>query len=228
MNTISPKPVWLWYHLSGQEEEEEEEKIIITMLHVSPKCKNKHTKYARNYCGIIFQSGWPWKHSEGEREREREREGGGGRERESIPNPAEVFPLLSDASSVFFVHPSPPIVLSSLPALPSPLTTLSLCKTYSMCKTEQKQTTTKNQHSTQFHSNVTVKFPFCPLQHRNGVSNDCTRLSSNRCDFYKMAKAVHGNQLDNHCNQSNTWPSIKLQELYYKYCASKEVAPFLV
>ena len=147
MNTISPKPAWLWYHLSGQEEEEEE-KIIITMLHVSPKCKNKHKKYATNYCGIIFQSGWTWKHSEGVRERER---GGGGREREreSIPNPAEVFPVLSEASSAFFVRPSPPTVLFSLPALPSPLTTLSLCKTYSMWKNAQKQTTTKTKQQQQ-------------------------------------------------------------------------------
>ena len=36
----------------------------------------------------------------------------------------------------------------------------------------------------------------------------------NQCGIYKVVKVVHTNWSDNHCNQSDTWPSILLLELY--------------
>ena len=41
-----------------------------------------------------------------------------------------------------------------------------------------------------------------------GNVNDHARLFSNLCDIYKMVNVVHGNQLNNHCNRSDTWLSI--------------------
>ena len=40
-----------------------------------------------------------------------------------------------------------------------------------------------------------------------GNVSDRARHFSNLCDIYKVVKVVHGNQLNNHCNQSDTWPS---------------------
>jgi len=44
--------------------------------------------------------------------------------------------------------------------------------------------------------------------------SDCMLHFSYWCDMYKEAKVVHGNQSDNHCNQSDTQPSVLLPELY--------------
>ena len=43
-----------------------------------------------------------------------------------------------------------------------------------------------------------------------GNVSDRARHFSNRCDIYKVAKVVHRNRLNNHCNRSDTWPSILL------------------
>ena len=43
--------------------------------------------------------------------------------------------------------------------------------------------------------------------------NDCIRNFWNRCDICKVVKVVHGHWWDNHCNRSDTWPSMLL-ELY--------------
>ena len=43
--------------------------------------------------------------------------------------------------------------------------------------------------------------------------SDHTRHFSNRCDItsiYKVAKVVHGNRSDNHCNQLDAQPSVLL------------------
>ena len=37
------------------------------------------------------------------------------------------------------------------------------------------------------------------------VFGDRARLFSNLRDIYKVAKVVHLNWLDNHCNRSDTW-----------------------
>ena len=39
-------------------------------------------------------------------------------------------------------------------------------------------------------------------------------LSYHRRDIYNVAKAVHGNRPDNHCNRSETRTSVLLLELY--------------
>ena len=46
------------------------------------------------------------------------------------------------------------------------------------------------------------------------VTSDRGGQFSNRCDMvYKVAKVVHGNRSDNHCNWPNIWPFILLPEL---------------
>ena len=40
------------------------------------------------------------------------------------------------------------------------------------------------------------------------LTSDCVGHFSNRCDSYKVVKVVLGNQLNNRCNRSDTWPSI--------------------
>ena len=44
--------------------------------------------------------------------------------------------------------------------------------------------------------------------------SDSIRHFWNWCDIYKVAKVVHGNRLDNHCNWWDTWPSILPPGLY--------------
>ena len=44
--------------------------------------------------------------------------------------------------------------------------------------------------------------------------SDCTGHFSNQFDIFKVAKVVYGNLSHNHCNWSDTWPSILLPELY--------------
>ena len=45
-------------------------------------------------------------------------------------------------------------------------------------------------------------------------SSDRARHFSNRCASYKVARVVHGNRSDNHCNRSDTRSSVLLQELH--------------
>ena len=42
------------------------------------------------------------------------------------------------------------------------------------------------------------------------VVNNRARHFWNRCDIYKVAEVVHGNQLDSHCNLSDTLLSIDI------------------
>ena len=44
--------------------------------------------------------------------------------------------------------------------------------------------------------------------------SDYARHFSKWCDIYNVAKVVHRDWLDNHCNWSDTLPSILLLELY--------------
>ena len=48
---------------------------------------------------------------------------------------------------------------------------------------------------------------FCPgeVQNTGSLFGDRTWHFANRCDIYKVAKVVHGNWSDNHCNWFNTW-----------------------
>ena len=40
------------------------------------------------------------------------------------------------------------------------------------------------------------------------------RHFSNRCNSCKVAKVVHRERSENHCNQLDSWPSVLLPELY--------------
>ena len=57
------------------------------------------------------------------------------------------------------------------------------------------------------------------------------RQFSNQCDRCKMLKVVHGNQSDNHCNWSDTQPSLPLLCIYYtalqQYQKTPKVLPSL-
>ena len=46
--------------------------------------------------------------------------------------------------------------------------------------------------------------------------SDHARHYSNLCDINKVVKVVHRNQSDSHWNQSSTWPSVLLLELYWQ------------
>ena len=52
-----------------------------------------------------------------------------------------------------------------------------------------------------------------PNKWLNQIS-DCVRHFSNRCDIFKVVKAVHGKQLDSHPNWSDTQLSILVLEFY--------------
>ena len=56
---------------------------------------------------------------------------------------------------------------------------------------------------------------FIALQRRsNKIISNRARHFSNWCDVYEEAKVVHRNWWDNHCNRSDTGPSMLLPELY--------------
>ena len=60
---------------------------------------------------------------------------------------------------------------------------------------------------------------FCLLSllhslHMYILATDYARQLSKWCDICEAVKVVLGNQSDNHCNQSDAWPSILLLELY--------------
>ena len=56
---------------------------------------------------------------------------------------------------------------------------------------------------------------FIALQRKSSRNvSDRTRHFSNWCDVYEEAEVVHGNWCDNHCNRSDTGPSMLLPELH--------------
>ena len=44
--------------------------------------------------------------------------------------------------------------------------------------------------------------------------SECAGHLVNPCDVHKVAKAVHGNRSDNHCNWSDAWLPVLLLDLY--------------
>ena len=52
------------------------------------------------------------------------------------------------------------------------------------------------------------------VSNKRVLTSDRARQFSNRRDIYNVAKAVHGNRSDSHCNWSETRTSVLLVELY--------------
>ena len=65
------------------------------------------------------------------------------------------------------------------------------------------------------HTGYTTETTASWLQTNQNFTNEYDRQFSNQCDRCKMLKVVHGNQWDNHCNHSDTQPSIPLLYIYY-------------
>ena len=61
---------------------------------------------------------------------------------------------------------------------------------------------------------MTIIQPKSWLQTNQNSTSDYDRQFSNQRDRCKMLKVVHGNQSDNHCNRSDTQPSIPLLYIY--------------
>ena len=70
------------------------------------------------------------------------------------------------------------------------------------------------------HTGYTTETTTSWLQTNQNSTSDYDRQFSNQCDRCKMLKVVHGNQSDNHCNRSDTQPSIPLLIYIIQYYSS--------
>ena len=77
----------------------------------------------------------------------------------------------------------------------------------------------------------TLQWTYCPGQHTDcyvSLARDHARHFSNRCNNHKVAKVVHGNQSDNHCNRSDPQLSILLPHTQHTTCILCDLIVLLI